>query len=278
MIRKIIVVLIVVHCALIALWYTNIWAPSYSWRLAAWLQLPIARVAGVTLTADDYLTDRESLRRSQAAQDLTSAQMHTMLWEKIRDESLISSLASYYHIQITPTLYYKLQEQTRDQFYATSSESATMGYRFDDFINRVMVPWYREQLVSRAIISTVPTPERRSLEAAIESVRKDPTTFSAQAQVLSAAYSVPLPLDRVISESELAGPYTVLKSLPVGSISDIIADTDGYHAFLLVSRFDDENLVTLQLQELFVPSSVDQEWINRLRAQVETQIFIPNLR
>ncbi|MFH0873577.1 MAG: hypothetical protein V1846_01910 [Candidatus Komeilibacteria bacterium] len=278
MIRRIIIILIFLHLLLIGLWYINIWRPGYSWNLASWLQLPVARIADVTLTADDYRLDLGSLSQNHEVDNYSKEQKKQMLWDKLRTQYLINSLAAQYHVQVTPQARQQLSERAQQQFNASSTSGQMLGYSFNDFINSVLVPWYREQLVRRQIIASVPNPQQRALQAVVETIRNYPEQLNSQTQALAEAYGIPpQPLERVASESQLVGPYTIIRQLPVNSISDVISDTDGYHAFLVKNILNDQGIRTFQLQELYLPTAIDQEWLNRLITQVRISTYALNL-
>ena len=124
----------------------------------------------------------------------------------------------------------------------------------------------------------MPNPERRALEAVVETVRRDPKQFASQAKALATTYYLPLPLERIVPENELAGPYAALKGLKENTLSEVISDYDGYHAFWLSNRLTEDEVTTLRLQELFVPSSIDDETINRWRLNSPVITFVRNLR
>ena len=278
MIKPIGVTIILGHLALLILWYSNIWPTAYGWELASALQLPVARISGVTMTADEYRADFMSLNRLPANESLTTQERQQMLWQKLRDQYFIDSLAARFKLNITPNMRRQLLTQTAAQLNATSSNNLTLGYSLNNFIDRIMVPWYRDQLVRRFIIGTVPNPERRALEAVVETVRRDPKQFASQAKALATTYYLPLPLERIVPENELAGPYAALKGLKENTLSEVISDYDGYHAFWLSNRLTEDEVTTLRLQELFVPSSIDDETINRWRLNSPVITFVRNLR
>ena len=275
MITRLVAALVGVHLLLLVLWYSGLWMPDYSWKLVAWLQLPVARISGVTVTADEYLADKQSITRVNTAEAYTDQQKHEMLWQKLQDEYFIDSLAAQLQIQISPAVRQQLVVKTQEQFQ--SQDTSTLGYTNEQFIDRVMIPWYREQTVRRNLMDRVPNPDKRALEAAVETIRAHSDQLDTQAKSLAATYQTSLPVERVASADDLIGPYSVVRTLAVGQVSPVISDNDGYHAFIIKDKINEAGVTTWRLQELFVPSMTDQIFINQLKPKVRTELFIRNL-
>ncbi len=275
MITRLIAALVGVHLLLLVLWYSGLWLSDYSWSIARLLQLPVARINGVLVTADQYLDDKNSIDHINTAESYSAEQKHQMLWQKLQDEYFFDSLAAQLQLQISPTVRQQLAVKTREQFQ--SSDKSTLGYTNEQFIDRVMIPWYREQAVRRNLMDRVPNPDRRALEAAVETIRAHPDQLETQAKSLAATYQTSLPMERVVSADDLIGPYSLVRTLAVGQISPVISDNDGYHAFIIKDKIIDAGVTTWRLQELFVPSITDQIFINQLKPKVRTELFIRNL-
>ncbi len=275
MIARLIAALVAVHVLLLVLWYGGWWMPAYSWKLAAWLQLPVARISGVTVTADEYLADKQSITRISTAEAYSEQQKHEMLWQKLQDEYFIDSLAAQLNIQLTPAIRQQLLAKTQEQFRST--DHSTLGYSDEQFIDRVMIPWYREQAVRRSLMERVPNPDKRALEAAVETIRAHSDQLETQAKSLAATYQNSLPLERIVGSADLIGPYAAVRTLAVGQISPVISDNDGYHAFVIKDKITDNGQTTWRLQELFVPSMTDQIFINQLKPKATTSLFIAKL-
>ncbi len=271
---RFIVILFAVLSVLTGLLYLG-WSNTVGLTLAAGLHLPALEVNQTKFTVTDVMADIKAINTAPDTKDLTVEEKNAVLGDKLKQEGVINSLVRELKLEIHSSDISDLQRQLLTGADAKSLSEAqvrqTFGYSLKDFTKRVAIPYYNRLQLQKYFILNTDNDDKAKISKLRELVIKQPEDFDTKAKELSGQD----PLEHIVLASDLTGDYAHISSLPIGGISAIVANADGYRLYRVINIISDDKQGTYyQLHELFVPTTIFQQKLNEALAKVTEHWYI----
>lgn len=272
--HSIVVVLAAGMGLLVGLLYLG-WSNNIGLALASGLHLPALRVNQTTFAVGDILADARAINTAPDTKDLTADQKQTVLEDKLKQEGVVDSLIRQFKLQIDTNELADLQRQllagADDKPLTESEVKQTFGYSLKDFTRRVAVPFYNRTQLQKYFIMNTDNADKTKITELRETLVKDPASFDAEAKKIS-GQDAP---EHIVAASDLTGDYQHITAVPVGGISSVVANADGYRLYKVVNIITDDTRGNYyQLHELFWPTTVFQEKMNQALSQLSEHWYI----
>ncbi len=252
-----------------------VWPNPVGLRLSAAIGLPAVRINQTTFSVADLLADQKSINTVEETKGLTTDQKNTIIVEKLKQEGTITSIIKELKLEIKDsdiaTLQANLLRGANDQTLSEQEVQKTFGYSIADFTRRVVVPYYNRLQLQKYYIFNTANADRDKISQLREQLTKEPKSFDTEATKITGQD----PVEHIVLKTDLTGDYEHILSVPVGGISAIVANADGYRLFQVKSIIEDDAKGTYyQLHELFIPTTIFQEKLNEALAKASEHWYI----
>ncbi len=280
--KKIIIIISILILAVLAtvgIFYLTGQPKKIGLTIASYFQLPIAKISGLTLSAQDYLTDYRAAFNSPQMKALNNEAKLEAIWSKIKEEFVLKSLARDYQIPIDDAQIDSLRKDLLKSPDSDQEQSSwdLYGYNDQDFTRRIILPIYYHQLLVKDYLLNAPNPSLTLITKIQNRVTADATLFKQSTIDEENSDQLQTQMtEQYIDAEQLTGSYEHIMALNVGDISGIIVNPDGYRLYKLLNKIQEDKKTAYQLEEIFVPSNGFSDYLQQKIAEAEVKIYVRN--
>lgn len=244
------------------------------------LGLPLGKVADSDISYASFRTNVTTAARAMADSQLSSSEINTGVWQKLKREAILLQIAKSNKIQISEAelkqaekVYFETANTPEQRAELLKTYNLTPSQMLDQFIRPLLL----EDKVRKWYAQLPNTPELTSVQGLVKQFSTNTADFDQIAATLGSTDTKNV-TEHIVPEEDLQGAYQQIYGLEANQVSPVIASADGYRLFKVVAIIEDENNKKFyQLHELFFPLTSFDTYLDQQIKNAREKIYFPSV-
>ncbi len=244
------------------------------------LNLPLASVKNSKISYRQFVEDYSHARSSVAATEVTDEAVRQGVWGNIMREIVVGRLLLENNLSLDTSLLVEAKSKFITSI-ETESKQAELRQNYNlsprEAAERFIRPLLEEEQLRRWYAELPSTPERQKIESLVLEAKAAPGNFVNLAGIATSDGQDTI-TEHVVPEEDLKDAYDHIRNLKQSGISNIIASPDGYRLYQVKAIvLDETEKKYFQLQELFVPLTSFDSYIDEEIKNTDAEIYFPRV-